>query len=80
MKRSRAVLLANGWQELPTTNGWYWIAGPGRVMRPAFVYFNEPGGDWYADGAGGVRPLRGRLVYPCTIPPGVRIPKGKAQP
>lgn len=80
MKRTREVLLQHGWQESPTSDGWWWVAGPGRVMRPAFVYFCDAACNWFVHGAGGVRPLRGRLVYPCAIPPGVRIPQqGKAE-
>lgn len=79
MRRSREVLLANGWQLRPTTNGWYWVAGPGRQMRPAFVKLIG-GVGWWVTGGGGGGPLRRRLVYPCTIPPGVRIPKDKVQP
>lgn len=75
MKRQREVLLSHGWQESPIVEGWYWVAGPGRVIRPAYVRRREAG-DWWVDGAGGGGLLRGRLVFPCELPPGVRFPKG----
>lgn len=71
MARPRDVLLQHGWQELPTSDGWYWVAGPGRRMKAAQVTFSR--GVWWVGGGGGGGRLGRRLVYPCAIPPGVRI-------